>query len=453
MSVRFSQTLQRTYDALRGQPWHARLQAATIVRDVKGQIHLFLEGYQPNDDEQTQLNQVLSGEQCLGPHWTGDIWLVDEKKDKPAFAMSEMIRGQRSGVPWETGASPPLWYVLERHVAKQSWTERPSQLQPPWPLDQVIEGHAPAVVACFSFKGGVGRTTVAAAAGLVLARHGHRVALADLDLEAPGLASMFLTPQDDQTGVIDFLIEKPIQKDNWRLRESLHSVTDPLLLGDAGVTLRLLPVGSVDDEYLQKLSRVDVQNLVSGHLSRILRELLLELRAALPGGLDFILLDARAGFHELGALALCELAHAAVVFGIHSAQSWAGLELVVGRLARPEDEQGLPILLVHALAPLVEQVGGEIERREFVERAYDLFCKRYYRSGEVPDLNDPDQPHMPLVIPWQPELRGDLSLSVESQGAGKVKALVQRLTGGPYLELAERLCLMFGRTLREDRGR
>jgi hypothetical protein len=102
---------------------------------------------------------------------------------------------------------------------------------------------------------------------------------------------------------------------------------------------------------------------------------------------------------------------------------------------------------------LVEQVGGEIERREFVERAYDLFCKRYYRSGEVPDLNDPDQPHMPLVIPWQPELRGDLSLSVESQGAEKVKALVQRLTGGPYLELAERLCLMFGRTLREDRGR
>lgn len=452
MSVRFAQTLQRTYEAVRGQPWHAQLQAVTIVRDVKGQIHLFLEGYQPKDDEQAQLNQVLSGEECLGRYWTGDIWLAEGRRDQPPSAMSEMIRDQRSGVPWETGASPPRWYVLERHVAKQAWTERPSQPQPPWPLTDVLERRAPAVIACFSFKGGVGRTTVAAATGLALARHGHRVVLADLDLEAPGLASMFLGPEDDHTGVIDFLIEKPVQEKNWRLRESLYSVTDPLLLGDAGVTLRLLPVGCVDDHYLQKLSRVDVQNLAEGHLSQILHELLLELNAEVPGGLDFILLDARAGFHELGALALCELAHAAVVFGIHSTQSWAGLELVVQRLARPEQEQGIPIILVHALAPLVEQPGGEVERTQFVERAYDLFSKRYYRTGEVPDLNDPDQPHMPLVIPWQPELRGDLSLSVESQGVEKVKALVQRLTGGPYLELAERLCLMFGRPLLGQRG-
>jgi cellulose biosynthesis protein BcsQ len=452
MSVRFSQTLQRTYDALRSQPWHAQLQAVTIVRDVKGQVHLFLEGHPPNADEQAQLSQVLSSEQWLGPYWTGDIWLAEGNRKQPAFAMSEIIRDQRSGAPWETGAPPPVWYVLERHVAKQSWTERPSRPQPPWQLSDVIEGRAPAVIACFSFKGGVGRTTVAGAAGLVLARHGHRVALADLDLEAPGLGSMFLVPEDDQTGVIDFLIERPVQRKNWRLRESLYSVTDPLLLGDAGATLRLLPVGCLDDHYLQKLSRVDVQNLAEGHLSQALRELLLELHAEVPGGLDFILLDARAGFHELGALALCELAHAAVVFGIHSTQSWARLELVVERLARPEQEQGIPIILVHALAPLVEQPGGEVERTQFVERAYDLFSKLYYRTGEVPDLNDPDQPHMPLVIPWQPELRGDLSLSVESQGVEKVKALVHRLTGGPYLELAERLCSLFGRAVKRERG-
>jgi hypothetical protein len=70
----------------------------------------------------------------------------------------------------------------------------------------------------------------------------------------------------------------------------------------------------------------------------------------------------------------------------------------------------------------------------------------------VPDLNDPDQPHMPLVIPWQPELRGDLSLSVESQGLERVKALVQRLTRGPYLELAEHLCSLFGRAIEREKG-
>jgi cellulose biosynthesis protein BcsQ len=304
------------------------------------------------------------------------------------------------------------------------------------------------VVGCFSFKGGVGRTTITAATGLVLARHGHRVALVDLDLEAPGLAALFLEPGDDHTGVIDYLIEKPVQAGSWKLRESIHALTDPVLLGEQGVTLRLLPVGSVDADYLEKLARVDLQSLAGTSLSSLLGELLRELNQSVTGGLDFILLDARAGFHELGGLALSELAHAAMVLGIHSAQSWAGLTQVIRRVARPEGDEGLPVALVHAMAPPVGQPGGELEQREFLERAYDVFSDHYYREGQVPDLNDADQPHIPLVIPWQPELRGDLSLSVESQGVEKVAFRVKYLTQGPYSALAERLCLLLGRTLR-----
>jgi hypothetical protein len=340
--------------------------------------------------------------------------------------------------------------VLERHVAKQSWTERPAAQQPPWPMDQVGQGRAPAVVACFSFKGGVGRTTVTAATGLVLARHGHRVALVDLDLEAPGLALLFLGPKDDHTGVIDYLVEKPVQGKNWVMRESVHVLTDSVLLGDEGVPLRLVPVGSVDADYLEKLARVDLQSLTGASLNGILSGLLRELDATVPGGLDFILLDARAGFHELGGLALCELAHAAIVLGIHSAQGWAGLREVVRRAAKPEQEEGLPVVLVHAMAPPIGQPGEEIERKGFLEQAYDLFSECYYREGEVPDLNDPDQPHVPLVLPWQLELRGNLLLSVESQGVEQVKSLVRRLTDGPCLALAERLCVLLGRSLRRE---
>ncbi|MEK7403546.1 MAG: P-loop NTPase [Acidobacteriota bacterium] len=452
MSIRFSQTLERTYEVLRTRPWHAELAAVTIVRDVRGQIHLFLEGRRPAEQQELDLSQALSAEQGLGPYWSADLWWADEQGDRPSSTLSSMIRDQRRSAPWQADGARPSWYVLERHVAKQSWTEPPSEPLPLWPMDDVIAGAAPVVVAFFSFKGGLGRTTVTGATGLTLARYGHRVALVDLDLEAPGLASLFLAPKDEPTGVIDYLIEKPIQDKGWQLRESIHSLPDPLLLGPRGATLRLVPVGSVDADYLEKLARVDVQNIAEGSLGRILRELLLELRSALPGGVDFIFLDARAGLHELGGLALCNLAHAGVVLGIDSAQSWAGLALVVQRLARPEQEAGLPIVMVHAFAPLVEQPGGEEERREFVERSYDLFCERYYRSGEVPDLIDSDQPHTPLVIAWQPELRGELSLSVESQGQEKVKALVQRLTAGPYLQLAERLCMLFGRSLQRERS-
>lgn len=39
----------------------------------------------------------------------------------------------------------------------------------------------------YSYKGGVGRTTLLANVGAILARRGRRVVLWDLDLEAPGM--------------------------------------------------------------------------------------------------------------------------------------------------------------------------------------------------------------------------------------------------------------------------
>lgn len=216
MSVRFSETLQRSREVLQAQPWCARLDSITIVRDVRGQIHLFLEGYRPNDQERSVLQEALAAPDALGPYWTGDVWLPSPDPRAPASALSDMISKQRSALPGWT--SPPRWHILERHIAKQSWTERPSSPEPPWPVANVYSGVAPVIVAFFSFKGGLGRTTTAVATALVLAQFGHRVALIDLDLEAPGLASMFLGESDDRAGVIDYLIEKPVQRDDWHLR-------------------------------------------------------------------------------------------------------------------------------------------------------------------------------------------------------------------------------------------
>jgi len=268
MSVRFSETLLRTQQALSVQDWYSRLREATIVRDVKGQIHLFLEGYEPQESEQDELNRALSGDGALGPYWTGDIWLPKDEP-APAQAIVQIIRGERKFLA--AGPEGLRWHILERHVSKQSWTASHQPVHPPWPIEESYAGQAPAIVSFFSFKGGVGRTTAAAAAALALARHGQRVALVDLDLEAPGLASVFLGPDEDQTGVIDYLIEKPIQGEGWMLRESVHSITHPALIGETGTSLRLLPAGAIDPDYLQKLSRVDVQNLAEGHLAAVLR--------------------------------------------------------------------------------------------------------------------------------------------------------------------------------------
>lgn len=84
------------------------------------------------------------------------------------------------------------WYILERHLAKQAWTENKIGQQLPWDFEKVEKGYKPAIVSFFSFKGGVGRTTTMAATALTLARNGHRVAIVDLDLEAPVWPQFFL---------------------------------------------------------------------------------------------------------------------------------------------------------------------------------------------------------------------------------------------------------------------
>ncbi|MFM9160090.1 MAG: hypothetical protein ACKOPK_19790, partial [Dolichospermum sp.] len=92
------------------------------------------------------------------------------------------------------------------------------------------------------------------------------------------------------------------------------------MLGDEGEILKLLPAGNVDQDYLEKLARLDFQNIVNGQLQGILKQMLEEIER-LSRPLDFILMDARAGFHDIGGLAITYFSHAVVIFGTESRQS------------------------------------------------------------------------------------------------------------------------------------
>ncbi len=182
------------------------------------------------------------------------------------------------------------------------------------------------------------------------------------------------------------------------------------ILGDFGETLRLLPAGAVDNNYLEKLARLDFQNLVDNQLPDTLREMLRELESA-ARPLDFILLDARAGFHDLGGLAIADLSHAVVIFGTQSRQSWAGFTHVIRRLARPLAQEQLPVLLVHALAPALSDAGRVGILKAFADQAYQIFQTNYYYESEmVPNINDRDAPFTPVVLPLLDDLRGDIAL-------------------------------------------
>ena len=186
-----------------------------------------------------------------------------------------------------------------------------------------------------------------------------------------------------------------------------------------------------------------------------LREMLHELESAAKP-LDFILLDTRAGFHDLGGLTIADLSHAVVIFGTQSRQSWAGLTHVIRRLARPLAQEQLPVLLVHALAPALSDAGRVGLLKAFADKAYQIFQTNYYYQTEmVPNISDRDAPFTPVVLPLLDDLRGDIALFARDESpeeASRLSGLVSVITSQPYQELAERLCRLFGRELNKKNG-
>lgn len=427
------------------------LESVTIIRDIYGKIRLFLEPKTDSPPRQTDIDKLDKYlEQKLGSYYGKDIWLPQGDKDGYKALISEITNpNNRVESEWNDEAISLRLYVLERHIAKQTWTNQNSG-NPPWKIQFVDQGHKPAVVTFFSFKGGVGRTTALVATALTLARNGHRVAIVDLDLEAPGLSTIFFKDKVENFGVIDYLLEKKIQNSNWSLRNDILRINHPLLLGNLGEQIYLFTAGNVDNNYLEKLARLDFQNLVDHQLPETFKGMLKELESAVKP-LDFILLDSRAGFHDIGGLALTDLSHAAVIFGRQSRQSWAGLTYVIRRLSRPlfEEREKFPVILVHAMALASLERRRNEELREFKEQAYTAFQENYYYEGEdVPNPDDINEPFSPIILPLKDELQGDISLFMRDESqeeSDRLEQLVSLMTNEDYQEIAERLCIRFNK--------
>ena len=455
MTISFGETFQQVRECFNEQSiidsLLPKLESVTIIRDIKEKIRLFIEQLNPRSIEEAEiadLKSFLSSK--LGNYYGNDIWLPAGEKDGYK-ALIDTIQDERVLAPWDDESVLPRWYILERHIAKQAWTDNRTDNtlgQPPWSENLVAQKHKPAIVSFFSFKGGVGRTSALVATALTLARNGHRVAVVDLDLEAPGLATIFSPDNSNNLGVIDYLLEKKIQEQNWKLRTHLISINEPTLLGDDGETIYLLPAGTIDHNYLEKLARLDFQNLVDGELQSTMVDMLKELNKE-ARRLDFILMDARAGFHDIGGLAITTLSHAAVIFGTQSRQSWAGLTHVIRHLASPGIDKRLPLILVHSMAPAIGISGRETELTEFREQAYIVFQENYYSEDEtVPDPNNREEPFFPVDVPYQESLRGDIALFSRNstpEESKRLSDLVNIMTTSPYQELAEKLCIFFGR--------
>ncbi|MBM3737745.1 MAG: ParA family protein [Acidobacteria bacterium] len=288
--------------------------------------------------------------------------------------------------------------VLERQVTGQDWLN-PNHAAPP---------RVPRIV-FYGLKGGVGRSTALAMLAYLLARNGRRVLVIDLDLESPGLSGLLLPrARRAEFGVTDWLIEDGVGQSGPVLQDIVASSP---LSDNLRQQIRIAAaMGSDTGAYLDKLSRVyaDVAGKPNpDHFGDRIKRLVHALEEAESP--DAVLIDSRAGMHDLAAVSVTSVASTALLFATGSPPGWQGYRSLFAHwqsrpsVARMVRER---LKMVSALFPESNQAA---RAHTFLEQSYSLFLDTLYdedRSGSIDTglftfgMDDSDAPHYPLRIKW-----------------------------------------------------
>ncbi|UCH95499.1 MAG: hypothetical protein JSV88_01265 [Candidatus Aminicenantes bacterium] len=155
-------------------------------------------------------------------------------------------------------------------------------------------------VAWYSFKGGVGRTMSLANVCSLLALHGYRLGVIDLDLEAPGLHTIppFHVEADTRRGVLGYLSD--LINKNCSLKDVEEYLTEIKINGTRKVYF--LRAGPNDTEdYVSRLAAVRESGIFGPgsadglyYLDQIKKWFWTKLN------LHYLLVDARTGYSEMG---------------------------------------------------------------------------------------------------------------------------------------------------------
>lgn len=409
----------------------AALQRVAVVRDLRGLVRLAVESTASGADLDG-LRSLLTD--ALGPWFTGEILSTQTGSqalrgvarrvldlapvwDAPRYVDNEGV---------EKPAAAGRWHLWERRVGKQPWLE--DGAAEPWTLDT----DQPAVVTFFSFKGGVGRTTTLAACALFAARAQEKVVVIDLDLEAPGLAAMF--GAEVGQGVVDLLVDQVATGTVDLSRAVKRPEGLPAELADF---IQVIPAGKLGPGYLEKLARLDFAGSAMDPAGTQIpaRDALLALLQKVRDELrpTWILLDARAGLHDLAGLSLHGLAHVDVLFSRSNRQGLAGLDLVLHVIAKRGRDAASRMVLVHAMAPAGEDEALP-ERDRMARETYGSFMRHglYPDPAGAPAQEAADADHQPWSIHREERIeRNDALVRV-----------TQHLAAPDYLAVWERIRLL-----------
>jgi hypothetical protein len=208
-------------------------------------------------------------------------------------------------------------------------------------------------------------------------------------------------------------------------------VSDSPLADNATGAIRVVAaMGQGETAYLAKLARVyaDVPSPKGPErFAERMHRVVAELEAIEKP--DVVLLDSRAGLHDLAAISIAGLATLALLFATDAAQNWQGYQQLFQHWQRrPAVLRHIRkrLAIVQALFPESDQ---QARATLFLQHSYDLFSGTLYDQiepgADTPldafnfSLGNEDAPHFPLRVRWSQRLQEfDPLLPVEKGGVG-----------------------------------
>ena len=205
-----------------------------------------------------------------------------------------------------------------------------------------------------------------------------------------------------------------------------------------------MPAGKVDENYLQKLARIDYQDNREGFLKEALSEMIQGIRNEYS--IDYIFIDARAGFHDMGGIVVSQIPHGAVLFGNNSRQSWDGITQVLRTIAEGHTTDW-PVMIVDSMCERPTSENYAANKAKFTQKAYTVCIENFYdNNSPVPGLDSEGTVHSPEFVPFDSELLKGVELFSDgsSEQDDRVKAYKALLSSNCYEKMADRIKRWFG---------
>ena len=370
-----------------------------LVRDLRGRIRVLLPGRR-NDytgDRKAILEQFSRA-------MSNALDVYGFLPERMVLFAADLVQGKEIRttsdqylITKENGLK--IW-LLDRQVIGQDWMRNPLERKTMNPR-----------VTFFGIKGGVGRSTALVIWAWHLAKQGKKVLVFDLDLESPGVSSTLL-PQEflPDYGIVDWFVEDGVGQ--AEIIEKGMVNTSPLGRDLPG-EIRVVPAfGRETKDYLPKLARCYEGGFSeNGTISWAERVQQIVETIETKENPDLVILDSRAGLHDIAAVLVTRMGADAFLFAVDSTQTWNAYSFLFRHWKQhPQVVKFRQSLQV--VAGMVPETNRDEHLKRFRENSWDLFREHLYDEADpgMPDgfsfdMDNEEAPHYPLPIFWNRALQ------------------------------------------------